>query len=205
MEMEYNNNAKVNGALATGIVGTALGAVNLLHNGYGLNGIASAANSPIGSAAVGAIASNMMHGNCKPEYITKEEFELQREIGDLKTQNAILQADQASENKMTEVYRQAHSEIAALREIVNANKDNQNAWNTSQSVANAQMSASIAANASSIAALSNSFGEVTKTVVPNTSVCPGWGVAMVNPVNPYGTCGNFGHERHGCCGGTTIS
>ena len=50
-----------------------------------------------------------------------------------------------------------------------------------QAVNNATMSAAIAANSTSISALQNSCSQITKLVVPNTSVCPGWGNVTITP------------------------
>lgn len=149
MDITYASNGKANAALTTGIIGTALG---VLSGGMGFFGNNSAA--------------------ANSNYVTKDELKMVQDISAKDAEIALLKADQESEIKMTEVYRQAHNEIAALRDTVTANYNSQQSWNASQSVANAQMSAAIATNTASIAALNSSLGGITKTIVPITSVCP---------------------------------
>ena len=48
-------------------------------------------------------------------------------------------------------------------------------------VNNAQMSSAIAVNSNSIATLQNACSQITKLVVPNSAVCPGWGSVKVVP------------------------
>lgn len=157
--MEYASNGKGNLGVTLGAIGTGLG---VLSGGTSLL-----------TGMGGAVNSNLA---------TKEEMKMSMELAAKDSEIALLKADQASEIKMTEVYRQAHSEIAALRDEVNKNRRDQDAWNANQNVLNAQMSAAIATNTNSINSISAIISQITMTKIPNSAVCPGWGTVTVNPV-----------------------
>ena len=122
------------------------------------------------STLLGAVHPNGMMGTT--QYVTKEEADLQHQLSAKDSEIALLKADQASEIKMTEVYRQAHNEIAALREKVDANQKEQYGINTAQAVVNAQVAANIAVDQTNIAAIQKTLGDLTKTIIPIGNVCP---------------------------------
>lgn len=155
--MEYASNAKGNLGVTLGAIGTGLGALS----GTGLL-----------SGLAGTHANN---------YVTKEEATMMQQLSSKDSEIALLKADQASEIKMTEVYKQAHSEIKKLRDEVISNRREQDLWNANQSVLNAQMSAAIAVNTNSIASLQNCCNSITQLKIPNTAVCPGWGNITITP------------------------
>lgn len=168
--MEYASNAKGNLAVTLGAIGTGLGAMSgtgLLSNVFGNGGHAA-------------------------NYITKDEATMMQALSAKDSEIALLKADQASEIKMTEVYKQSHQELVTLRDNtaselkeirkeITDNRREQDAWNASQSVANAQMSSAISVNANSIAALQNCCNQITQLKIPNSAVCPGWGNITVEP------------------------
>lgn len=155
--MEYASNAKGNLGVTLGAIGTGLGALS-------------------GTGVLGG-----MMGNHAANYVTKDEAKLMYDMAAKDSEIALLKADAEAEKKMIEVYKQTRSEIKELSDKVENNRRDQDLWNASQSVANAQMSAAIAANTNSIAALQNCCNQITKIVIPNTSVCPGWGAVTVTP------------------------
>ena len=148
--MEYASLGVGNAGLATGIIGTALGVLN---GGLGL--------------LSGNTGTNANNG-----YVTKDELKYVKELAQKDSQISLLQSEQNTEVKIADVYERVMTRI-------NADQRAQAEWNTSQSVANAQMSAAIATNASSIAALQGCCNQITKLVVPNSSICPGWGTVTV--------------------------
>lgn len=184
--MEYSSNAKGNLGVALGAVGTGLSVLNgglgLLNNGAQVvNGMSHPAN-----------------------YVTKDEMIMAQQLSAKDSEIALLKADQASEIKMTEVYRQAHDEIVTLRDDTNAslkemqneinsNRREQDAWNANQNVLNAQMASAITTNTNSIAGLQDTMSQITQVKIPNSAVCPGWGAVTVNTTP--------------CCGsnGTTVA
>ena len=149
MEIE-SVNGKANAGVTLGIIGTAL---SVLSGGMGMLN-ANGMNSPHSS------------------YVTKDEMNMIQSLAAKDSEIALLTAENNTEAKMIEVYKQAHSEILALRDTVNANYNTQQAWNASQSVANAQLSSTVATNTASISALSGTINGITKTIVPISSVCP---------------------------------
>lgn len=150
MEYETKNTGTSIAGLTTGIIGTSLGVLN------GAGGLA-------GLWGGNGHASN---------YVTKDELKYVQELGQKDSEISLLKSESNTENKMIDVYKQAHAEVAALRDTVYANQMAQMDWNASQSVANAQMSNAIATNTASINAINGTLGNITKTIVPATSVCP---------------------------------
>ena len=148
--MEYASLGVGNAGLATGIIGTALGVLN---GGLGL--------------LSGNTGTNANNG-----YVTKDELKYVKELAQKDSQISLLQSEQNTEVKIADVYERVMTRV-------NADQRAQAEWNASQSVANAQMSAAIATNASSIAALQGCCNQITKLVVPNSSICPGWGTVTV--------------------------
>lgn len=181
MELNYATKGVANAGLATGIIGTALGTLNTLgaHSGGGLlGGISGGIGMSAGDLAqvVQAISGlTGATGRCS-ENTPATRYDLaQMEKMMAKDQEiAILKSEQNTEVKIADVYERLITRI-------NADQRAQADWNAQQMVNNAQMSAAIAANATSIAALQNCCGQITKIVVPNSSVCPGWGAVTVTP------------------------
>lgn len=115
----------------------------------------------------------------------------------LMDENTQLKADAATDRKIAEVYtllreqdkaqdkftydldkRLSAVETAApLREQIVIDRIN--------SVAQTAQTG-ISANANAIGALAATVAGITKTVVPNSSICPGWGSVTVSP-SPSGT------------------
>lgn len=160
-------NSKANAGLATGIIGTALGGLMALHNGgiFNTGLFANAGN-------VANAAATVMCGDSAP--ITRYEARMMQELAQKDTEIALLKSEQNTEIKIADVYERVMTRV-------NQDQRDQAAWNTQQSVNNATMSAAISANATSISALQNCCSQITKLVVPNTSVCPGWGNVTITP------------------------
>lgn len=122
---------------------------------------------------IGTILDAVHGGMGMPsQYVTKEEAELQHQLSAKDSEIALLKADQASEIKMTEVYRQAHDEIVALRDKVDANQKEQYGINAAQAVINAQVASNIAVDQNNIASIQKTLCDLTKTIIPITNVCP---------------------------------
>lgn len=139
---EFASHAVGTAGLTTGIIGTALGVLN-----GGLNVMGNGVNNNIN------------------QYATKSDLAYAQELAKKDSEIALLQSEQNTEVKIADVYER-------IMTRVNADQRAQADWNAAQSVANAQMSAAIATNTNSIAALQNTCNNITKTVVPITSVCP---------------------------------
>lgn len=183
---EFASKGVAGTALGTGIAGLSLGVLNSPLLGNVLGGL-TGANS--GAAAMGGMAEGAMlysmlnqHKQCgsDADYVTKSELKYVQDLAAKDNEIALLKSEQNTEVKIADVYER-------IMTRVNADRNEQSAWNASQSVANAQMSAAIAANNASIGALSATLGGITKTVVPNAAICPGWGQVCVQPQTCGGT------------------
>lgn len=147
MEYENRGNGIATGGLVTGIAGSTLGVLNTL------------AGHSFGT------------GN-KVEYVTKDEAEMMHQLSAKDSEIALLKADQASEIKMTEVYRQNHAELKELEKEMREMQKEQYGINAQQMVVNSQVAANIAVNQTNITALQNKLGELTKCIIPISNVCP---------------------------------
>jgi hypothetical protein len=105
--------------------------------------------------------------NCS-ENVMVNRYELSQEqkIAKLETEVALRDANIYSDQKLAEVYKDLSARINGLEAGLNA-----------QAVYNATNTATINCIQGQVAQL---FG-LTKLVVPNTSVCPGWGNVTITP------------------------
>lgn len=149
--MEYASKSVGTAGLTTGIIGTALGAVN--------SGIL-----PI------------LGGNCRNaagcnsgDLVSRETFELAMKLSASESANSLLSAELNTEKKMTEVFN-------ALNNKINSVVSEQAAINSAQAVTNCATTSALAVAQNNIAQLMS----LTKVVIPNGNVCPGWGNATVS-------------------------
>lgn len=141
------------GTEALGIIGTVLG------------GVAVAAQGVLGAG--GAAAPRTATGTGS-DTVSKETFDLALRLSNSERDNAILTAELNTEKKMVEVYN-------ALNDKINSVVADQSAVNSAQAVTNCAVT-------SQLAVMQNNLAQVmglTKLVVPNGSICPGWGDATV--------------------------
>lgn len=149
--------------LTTGIIGTALGALNgglgNLFNGWG--------------------------GNCgcnENMPVNRYELNLQQENAALKSRNSLLEANIYNDQKSLELYKYFDGEIKDIRSTICAN-------DKAQAVINAKFESGIDVMASQVASINNTIANLTRTVIPNSSVCPGWGTVAVNATGGTTCCG----------------
>lgn len=149
--MEYASKSVGTAGLTTGIIGTALGAVN--------SGIL-----PI----LGGNGRNAA-GGCSGDFVSRETFELAMKLSASESANSLLSAELNTEKKMTEVFN-------ALNDKINGVVSEQAAINSAQAVTNCATTSALAVAQNNIAQLMS----LTKVVIPNGNVCPGWGNATVS-------------------------
>ena len=113
-----------------------------------------------------ACSENMM--------VSRYELGQEQKISDLQSQIALRDANIYNDQKLLEVYKYFDGKL----ETVNSKLCDQAVWNATQT-------ATIGCMANQIAALNG----LTKLVVPNTSVCPGWGNVTVTPATGGTTTG----------------
>jgi hypothetical protein len=145
------------------------------------DGTASVASAGVGGAGLGlgiagtALAllqngglNNILGGGCNNQYATKSDLAYAQELAKKDSEIALLKSEQNTEVKIADVYDRLITRI-------NLDKQAQSEWNAAQMVNNCKMSNAIAVNSNSISALQNCCNSITKLVVPNSAICPGWG------------------------------
>ena len=140
-------------------------------SGLGL-GIAGTALGIL-NGGLGNIFGGAMNCGCSENnLINRYELELENKIVSKDSEIALLKSNIYTDQKIAEVYERLNTKIGVVEAGINA-----------QAVYNAANTATIGCIQSQVAQL---FG-LTKLVVPNTSVCPGWG--DVNVTIPTTTTG----------------
>ena len=159
--MEYASRGVANAGLTTGIIGTAL---SVLNGGGGLlNGL------------VGGNCNNMCHENMP---INRYEATMMQELSAKDGKIALLESNIYTDQKLADVYERLNGQIRALETNVNNNLLQQVSYN--------------ATNTATIACLQGQVAQLyslTKLVVPNASVCPGWGNVTITPATSPTTTG----------------
>lgn len=148
---EFASNAKANTGVSLGAVGTGLGALNMLG----------------GAGGLGNILGGLFGGGCgNNATVNRYELGLENENARLRSEIALRDANIYGDQKLLEVYKYFDGKI----EGINSRLCEQAVWNATQTTTLGCMSAQIA-----------QLMSLTKLVVPNTSVCPGWGNVTVTP------------------------
>lgn len=152
---EFASKGVAGAALGTGIGGLALGVLN----------------------GAGGLLGNMMNGGMNgcgcgagSAPVNRYELGLTQEIATKDGEIAILKSERYTDEKLVEVYKDLNGQIQAL-------KDSQNALALQQATFNGTTTSAISCMNAQIAQLMS----LTKLVVPNTSVCPGWGNVTITP------------------------
>lgn len=110
--------------------------------------------------------------------ISRYEAGMMQELSNKDSKIALLESNIYTDQKIADVYERLNVKI-------NANKAEQDAVNLQQVAYNATNSATINCIQNQVAQL---YG-ITKLVVPNTSVCPGWGNVTITPATTSTTTG----------------
>lgn len=162
MEIENRYASKGMGAagLTTGIIGTAGVGLSLLNGGLG-----------------NLFGGNHNCGCSENTPVSRYELGLQQEIASKDARIGLLESNVYTDQKIVDTYTALNGQINALAAEVRANKDAQVAVNMQQAVYNGTNTAALTCLQSQVAQL---YG-LTKLVVPNTSVCPGWGNVTITP------------------------
>lgn len=149
------------GATAASLGGAALGLSvlngglgNLFGGGWGGNGCCS---------------ENQM--------VNRYELSMTRELANKDMEIAYWRGQDETNKKISDTYANLEGQIKDLAREVRCNKDEQTGINMQQAVYNGTNTAAVGCLQSQIAQLFS----LTKLVVPNTSVCPGWGNVTITP------------------------
>lgn len=159
--------------------------------GY-IGGISALTGMMNGCNGNGGILGNLFGNNCcHPQVIpvcsentpvTRYENGLVQEIAKKDSENALLRAQVYSDQKLVEAYADLQRQIKEVATEVRGNKDAQTAVNMQQAVYNGTNTAAVACIQGQIAELMS----VTKRVIPNGAVCPGWGEVGIQICPPCG-------------------
>jgi hypothetical protein len=151
--MEFNNEYSSNGK---GNLGVTLGAIG---TGLGiLNGN--------GNGVLGGILGNGNCGCSEDHYVNRYELAMQNELASKDSKIALLESNIYVDGKIADVYERLNGKIAVIEGQI------------------AQQGIYNATNTATINCLNNQIMQLqslTKLVIPNTSVCPGWGNVTVTP------------------------
>lgn len=129
----------------------------------------------IAGTALGLLAGNngglnlFGNGGCgcsEDHYVNRYELNLQQELSAKDSKISLLESNIYVDSKIADVYERLNTKIGNVEAQI-----------CQQNVYNATNTAAIACIQGQIAQLQG----LTKLVVPNTSVCPGWGNVTVTP------------------------
>ena len=144
--------------LTTGIIGTSLGALNSMGNGGLLGGLFGNGYNTAGCS--------------ENQLVNRYELMQENKIATLEADKKLLESTIYTDQKLLEVYKYFDGE---LKEIRQAQCDK---WAT-QGVINAKFESGMDVLASQVASINGTIGSITRTVIPNASVCPGYGLAQL--------------------------
>ena len=160
MEVERSNNYA-----SKGMAGTALGL-----------GIGSAALSIFGGGLSNLWSGAAQVACSENTGVNRFELEQERTISNKDMAIAYWRGQDETSRKITDAYAKLESRINGVAAEVRANKDEQAGINLQQAVYNGTNTAALSCLQSQVAQLQG----MTKMVIPNSSVCPGWGTATVS-------------------------
>lgn len=135
----------------------------------------------IGTAGYTGILGNLFGNNngCCGDSMAVNRYELnqEREIANKDAEIVYWRGQDKTNEKISAAYANLEGQIKDLAREVRCNKDEQTGINMQQAVYNGVNTATIECIKGQVASLYN----LTKLVVPNTSVCPGWGDVTITP------------------------
>lgn len=136
-------------------------------------------NSVGAAGGIGWIAEKLFNGNlfngggnCSPQDtpVSRYEAGMMQELAAKDGKIALLESNIYTDQKIADVYERLNVKI-------DRNREEQNAINLQQAVYNGVNTSAVECIKGQIAQLMG----LTKLVVPNASVCPGWGNVTVTP------------------------
>ena len=158
--MEMENKYASKGVAGSGLgLGIAGTALGLLNNGNGLGGL---------------LGGNNNCGCSEDHYVNRYELGLQQELAAKDSRISLLESNIYVDSKIADVYERLNNKIGVIEGQI-----------CQQNVYNATNTATINCLSGQIAQLMN----LTKLVIPNGSVCPGWGNVTVTPATTPTTTG----------------
>ena len=145
---EFASKGVAGSGLGLGIAGTALGLLN-------------------GNGMLGNLFGNG-HGCSENTIINRYELGQANEIAALKSGIALRDANTYNDQKLLEVYKYFDGKLEKVNERICASEKE-------QAIFNAKVESGLDVIATQVRSINNTIANITKTVIPNSSVCPGWG------------------------------
>ena len=155
---EFASKGVAGSGLGLGIAGTALGLLN------GANG----------NGLFGGLFNGNACGCSENMPVTRYELGQESKIAELQSQIALRDANTYNDQKLLEVYKYFDGELKDVRATMCAN-------DKAQAVINAKFESGFDVLSSQVASINGTIAGLTKTVIPNANVCPGWGSVYVTP------------------------
>lgn len=153
---EFASKGVAGSGLGLGIAGTALGLLN------GNNGLLG-----------GVLGNNYACGCSENHVVNRYELAQESKIAELQSKIALRDANTYNDQKLLEVYKYFDGELKDVRATICANEK-------MQAVINAKFESGIDVLGSQVASINATISGLTKTVIPNANVCPGWGAVTVS-------------------------
>lgn len=157
--MEYASKGVAGAGLGLGIAGTSLGLLN---------------------GGLGNILGGMGHVCSESTPVNRYELDMTQKMANKDMEIAYWRGQDETNRKISDTYANLEGQINALAREVRRNKDEQNGINLQQAVYNGTNTAAMTCMQGQIAQLYS----LTKLIVPNGSVCPGWGEVTITPTTP---------------------
>jgi hypothetical protein len=129
-----------------GVAGTGLGL-----------GIAGTALGLLNNGNLGGILGNRTTSCSEEHYVNRYEMKMQQELAAKDSKIALLESNIYVDSKIADVYERLNTKIGGLEAQI-----------CQQGIINAQVAANLSCMQNSISALNN----LTKLVIPITSICP---------------------------------
>lgn len=158
---EFASKGVAGTGLGLGIAGTALGVLAGGLNNLGMGG------GLFGNGYNAAVCS-------ENQLVNRYELAQESKISELQSQIALRDANTYNDQKLLELYKYFDGELKDMRQ------HQCDKW-AAQGVINAKFESGMDVMASQIASINGTIGSITKTVIPNANVCPGWGTVYVQP------------------------
>lgn len=145
-----------------------------MENRYASRGVGAAGlttgiiGTALGALATGVVPNVLGGGGChcnEDHTVNRYEMSLQQEIAAKDNRISLLESNIYVDSKIADVYERLNGKIANVEAAINA-----------QAVYNATNTATIGCIQGQVAQLMG----LTKLVVPNGSICPGWGDVTVS-------------------------
>lgn len=154
--MEYASKGVAGAGLGLGIAGTSLGLLN---------------------GGLGNILGGMGHVCSESTPVNRYELDMTQKMANKDMEIAYWRGQDETNRKISDTYANLEGQIKDLAREVRCNKDEQNGINLQQAVYNGTNTAALNCMQGQIAQLYS----LTKLIVPNGSVCPGWGNVTITP------------------------